>query len=551
MNSKKHLSESLAEDAVTAEQDHEVQMARADCFHAAQHAIKLHKLLGTIPQNTNLPGWMQEKISLSADYIRSVAEFLEHELAGPVTLGALSESQSAVGLTLDTIWRKVEAVVSQIYPDGDPMDYLVPWLVRQGVQEQFAADVLMKAAAKHGYRDIYDYYDSMGDLAEGEHPWVKLDEISADTRASYLKKNTPVTRAMMGMELALGGKTDAEKAVIARKMQNRQQGAQRAQARQWRDQQAHTAKLAADKQAQQRQADMAAKPAMIKRLADLEARLDPNYQQSDDYSFWRSQHAIAGEISWIKSKLASLQNETGVEEGVVDTIKRGVKNVKRGLQGWDKNAIGPGGERLGDPKDIVRRNKAHSDDMVRALSKDKDLGFPFGSDDTTGAHSPRGLQKRVLDREMKKRGLAEDENLRKENRLRAMIDDYEKRARATSNDLKKQHLLQMAQQLRSKLPTSDVDEMASAGASGAGGVASAPASMGARRRKLEELDVMPVNAAATGGTDVAKKQIANTLKKSGNTQLASKLASGAGTFNKDELNAIVGAKTTISGTTGA
>jgi len=41
-----------------------------------------------------------------------------------------------------------------------------------------------------------------------------------------------------------------------------------------------------------------------------------------------------------------------------------------------------------------------------------------------------------------------------------MITDYEKRARATSNEIKKQHYIKMADDLRSQLPTSEavVDE---------------------------------------------------------------------------------------------
>lgn len=27
---------------------------------------------------------------------------------------------------LDTVWRKVESIVGQIFPDGDPIDYVVP-----------------------------------------------------------------------------------------------------------------------------------------------------------------------------------------------------------------------------------------------------------------------------------------------------------------------------------------------------------------------------------------------------------------------------------------
>ena len=44
---------------------------------------------------------------------------------------------------------------------------------------------------------------------------------------------------------------------------------------------------------------------------------------------------------------------------------------------------------------------------------------------------------------------------RKVNAIRAQNEDYEKRAEATKNDIKKQHLLQMAKELRAKLPTRD------------------------------------------------------------------------------------------------
>ena len=84
-----------------------------------------------------------------------------------------------------------------------------------------------------------------------------------------------------------------------------------------------------------------------------------------------------------------------------------LKSIKRGLQGWDKNAVGPGGEKLGDPKEIVRRNRAHDDDTLQRLHKatSEPLGFPFGDPNKATKHSPLDLQKRVLDREMRKRGL--------------------------------------------------------------------------------------------------------------------------------------------------
>jgi hypothetical protein len=59
--------------------DHEVQMARADCYKAAKAAIDLHNLLKTIPDTSNLEGWVQAKITKAADYLDSVRNYLEYE----------------------------------------------------------------------------------------------------------------------------------------------------------------------------------------------------------------------------------------------------------------------------------------------------------------------------------------------------------------------------------------------------------------------------------------------------------------------------------------
>jgi hypothetical protein len=73
------IQEGLGQDADHMEQDHEVQMARADCFHAAKNAIELHRILKNISERQGLEGWVSEKITLAADYLRTVKEYLEYE----------------------------------------------------------------------------------------------------------------------------------------------------------------------------------------------------------------------------------------------------------------------------------------------------------------------------------------------------------------------------------------------------------------------------------------------------------------------------------------
>jgi tetratricopeptide (TPR) repeat protein len=92
---------------------------------------------------------------------------------------------------------------------------------------------------------------------------------------------------------------------------------------------------------------------------------------------------------------------SATNEGIGDTIKRGVKQVKRGMQGW--------GGVQGKPGDIVKRNKGYDDKTVKNLAlKGKIYKDVDGEPDE---HSPQALQNRVIDREMKKRGLGEaDDN---------------------------------------------------------------------------------------------------------------------------------------------
>ena len=81
MKTTDFITEGIAEDADEMHRDHEVQMARADCYNAAKYAIELHKLLHKIAETQGLDGWVSEKITLANDYLRTVHEYLTHEMA--------------------------------------------------------------------------------------------------------------------------------------------------------------------------------------------------------------------------------------------------------------------------------------------------------------------------------------------------------------------------------------------------------------------------------------------------------------------------------------
>ena len=73
------IKEDFVTDAHDVHQDHEVQMARADCYNAAKYAIELHKMLKNISEQQGLEGWVSEKITVANDYLRTVHEYLTYE----------------------------------------------------------------------------------------------------------------------------------------------------------------------------------------------------------------------------------------------------------------------------------------------------------------------------------------------------------------------------------------------------------------------------------------------------------------------------------------
>ncbi len=72
--------------------DHEVRMARSQVYNAAKDAIELHTLLKTIGEDRGIPGWVASYITLSADYLETVKDYLKYEVDSQ---NQLSETTSA------------------------------------------------------------------------------------------------------------------------------------------------------------------------------------------------------------------------------------------------------------------------------------------------------------------------------------------------------------------------------------------------------------------------------------------------------------------------
>ena len=85
----KEIREGLGDLAHAAEKDHEVQMARADLYKLAKYAIKLHDMLKGVSEAEGLEGWVQSKITKSADMIGSVYHHMDYENS---PMGEVSEA---------------------------------------------------------------------------------------------------------------------------------------------------------------------------------------------------------------------------------------------------------------------------------------------------------------------------------------------------------------------------------------------------------------------------------------------------------------------------
>ena len=70
----------LGDMAHEAEKDHEVQMARSDCFKSASYAIAIHKMLKDVSEMEGIDGWIAAKITKAADYLGSVKHYMEGEM---------------------------------------------------------------------------------------------------------------------------------------------------------------------------------------------------------------------------------------------------------------------------------------------------------------------------------------------------------------------------------------------------------------------------------------------------------------------------------------
>jgi hypothetical protein len=68
----------MSEKALQMDLDHEVQMARQQCYNAAKDAIRIHELLKDRSEIEGLDGWIQSKITQAHELLSAAADALEY-----------------------------------------------------------------------------------------------------------------------------------------------------------------------------------------------------------------------------------------------------------------------------------------------------------------------------------------------------------------------------------------------------------------------------------------------------------------------------------------
>jgi len=176
MKTTDFINESFVEDAAAAHQDHEVQMARGDCYNAAKYAIELHKLLKNISEQQGLDGWVSEKITLANDYLRTVTEYLRYEQQSDSSSDMPEFDVRSATQTLDAALGEAQkpAVVKTNKPIGTRVADIGPGGKEYNVKTNKEWDKQNKQKdVKEGMRGTVSFPDDEG-THTGNNPPVSL-----------------------------------------------------------------------------------------------------------------------------------------------------------------------------------------------------------------------------------------------------------------------------------------------------------------------------------------------------------------------------------------
>lgn len=120
------------------------------------------------------------------EYVRDVLAGLKGKIKYAVKAPAGGYKPKKDNEYYSKIWNKVESAISNSFPDGDPIDYLIPWMRRNDIEMK---DIDIAARKHSGSKSYNDYLadmwddlaaDAMADAAHGhtdEHsPYFDMED---------------------------------------------------------------------------------------------------------------------------------------------------------------------------------------------------------------------------------------------------------------------------------------------------------------------------------------------------------------------------------------
>lgn len=98
------------------------------------------------------------------DFISDVISGLKGKLKRPKADPAKNQEK------LQRIAVKINDAIGSTFPDGDPFDFLMPWMRKQGYREEQVMRLLDKAARLNGYKSYHKQLESSWDEIAADNP---------------------------------------------------------------------------------------------------------------------------------------------------------------------------------------------------------------------------------------------------------------------------------------------------------------------------------------------------------------------------------------------
>lgn len=124
-------------------------------------------------------------------------------------LASLDKPKAKSKQDLAILWQKIEDVIANSFPDGDPYDTLWPYMQKNG----FTQDDVERASKMNGYNDLWDYWNALTQDVENDayQDWLSTGGKNVRTRGQFVRE-MPDTSGPVGTQPGGWRRTDMEEA---------------------------------------------------------------------------------------------------------------------------------------------------------------------------------------------------------------------------------------------------------------------------------------------------------------------------------------------------